>query len=132
MPEDRAANPGYRYPWRIFWVLLVAALIGVVCAFPYIFGVFGKTLRASGKISTSLPIFITIHILQLSLFLGLAIGLGLLLARKIDLRMPYLRAWLYHEPAKPQPGFWRASIVTGLVMGLFAAVILDFYVLPRV
>jgi hypothetical protein len=132
MRANGVATPTSRYPWRIFWVLFVGAIFGAVSAYPYILGAFGKTLRDSGKLSVGIPLFIAMQLMNLSLIFSMAVGLGLLMARKVDLRMPFLRAWLYHEPIKERPGFWRSSVVAGVIVGAVAVAVLDYYILPRV
>ncbi len=132
MRADGVALPTTRYPWRILWLFLVGSVGGVVLAYPYIFALYGNSLRASGKLTYGLATFISIHLLELSLIFGLASWLGLLLATKIDLRMPFLRAWLYHERIPRPGGFWSATIIGGLIVGLLNVAVLNFYLIPRV
>jgi hypothetical protein len=132
MRADGVALPTTGYPWRILWLFLTGSLLSVILAYPYIFALYGNTLRASGKLTYGLATFISIHLLELSLIFGLASWLGLLLAKKIDLRMPYLSAWLYHQPVPRPRAFWTATIIGGLAVGLLNVAVLNFYLIPRV
>lgn len=131
MRANGVALPRARYPWRIFWVFLIAAIVGVCLAYPYIFALYGNSLRNSGKLSYGLATFISIHLLELSLIFGSAAWLGLLLANKVQLPMPFLRSWLCGEPRGTQRGFLPVTIIAGVMVGAINVVVLNFYLMPR-
>ena len=79
------------YPWRLFSFLLVSSILGILAVVPYLRVVLGPTLRAR-PLPLPLPALVAI---QGAINFGLAIGLGLLIARQLGLGAPLLENWLY-------------------------------------
>lgn len=106
---EPAAGP--RYPWRIFWVLLIAAIFGYLAVLPYAFEVLGKMMQGRA-LPMSIPVFVVVQTLQSLIVFGVAVGVGLLLAPKVGIETPLLQAWLYPgdlSRAKAAPGAVRCS-----------------------
>ena len=98
--------PKTRYPWRIFWVLLFAAIAGVIGVLPYIFSLFGKLLDLD-NLTMPLPVFVAVQVMHSSIAFGMVIVLGLLLAPKAGVEMPLLGEWLYHRQRPAAASLWR-------------------------
>jgi len=64
--------------------------------------VFRPLIQASPPIPIPLPLLVLIGVAQNLLLLGVVIGTGLLLGKKIGLGAPLLERWLYHEESP----FW--------------------------
>ena len=109
-----------RFPWRVFCLLLVASLAGAAAAIPLLFEVFRPLIR-SAPLPISLPLLIVVGIAQNAMLLGLVIGLGLLLGRKLGLGAPLLESWLYDE--KP-PINARGSLKLGALVGIVVGIVL--------
>jgi membrane protease YdiL (CAAX protease family) len=67
------------------------------------------------------PLLIAIGIAENAVFLAVLIGVGLLLARKLDLGAPLLESWLYHEQP---PVSVRDSLKSGAVVGVSVGILL--------
>ena len=108
------------YPWRLFFVLLAGSLLGVLALLPYLTVVI-RPMLAAHPLRLPLPLIVLI---QGTINFGVAIGLGLLLARKIGLGAPFLEAWLYGRPVPAGRGLVLISCVTGIGLGLVTLALL--------
>lgn len=82
------------YPWKLFWVLWLAAIVTSPLILPY-----GLGLTRGAPNAPELP-YSTVQLVLLSLVEGAAlmlpaVGVGLLVAPRIGLGAPYLESWLY-------------------------------------
>jgi hypothetical protein len=113
---------GPRYPWRIFWVLLIAAICGFFAVLPYAFEVLAKLIKARA-LPMSLPVFVLVQGLQSTIIFGLVVGVGLLLARKVGIGTPLLRSWLYREPSADNVATTRVAMIAGLLVGVVSLIL---------
>jgi hypothetical protein len=116
-----------RFNWKVFLVLWVAAILGVIAAVPYTL-----TLQAGILEKTSLPIpleiLIPIQILENAVLLAVAVGVGMFLAYRIGLGAPILEAFLAREPiAASVKAIWLPAVSLG-VMAAVAIILLDSFV----
>jgi hypothetical protein len=112
-------QPG-TFPWRVFWLLLIAAVGGLGAATPMLLEVFQPLVKSQPPSPLPLPLIIVIGVAQNLLLMGLAIGVGLLLARKLGLGAPLLENWLYHRKKSASV---RSSLVPGVLVGIAAGVV---------
>ena len=117
-PEDARAR---KYPWRVFWVLLIAALAGAAAAIPLVFEVFRPLIENAPAPSFPVPLIIIIGITQNTLLLAVVIGIGLLLARKLGLGAPLLESRLYRERPRVNA---RDSLMYGALVGVIVGIVL--------
>jgi hypothetical protein len=129
VPSRPTQPPGY--PWRIFWVLLLASVIGVAAILPYAFAIFGKILNAH-PLPMPLPVLIVVQFMQNTLLFGGLIALGLLLAGRVGIEMPVLRRWLYSEKTRLPSGSVRVSILSGVVIAALIALAFSYFFAPRI
>jgi hypothetical protein len=129
MRTDAEPSAHRRYPWRVFWVLVIASVLGGLGALPYIRALFGSKLSGGGLPIAS-PLFVLIQALQFTLLFGVTIGIGLLLAPRVGIRTPLLDAWLYGKRAHP-PFHWRAPLIGGGACGVLIAVVLYGFMARR-
>jgi hypothetical protein len=118
--EPSSLHDKRSYPWRLFFVLLAGSLLGVLAILPYLTVVI-RPILAAHPLRLPLPLIVLI---QGTTNFGVAIGLGLLLARKIGLGAPFLEAWLYGRPAPAGRGLVLISCVTGAGLGFVALALL--------
>lgn len=104
------------YPWKIFWVLTGAAVVGYLAVLPYLFQSFGKVLGV-GELPMSVPVFVLVQLMQAMILFGLVVGVGLILAQKVGLPMPLLTRWFYHDESQRAAGFLRGAALIGLATG---------------
>ena len=122
--------PKTKYPWRIFWLLLFAAVAGMIGVLPYVFSLFGKPLELD-NLTMPLPTFVAVQIMHSSIAFGMIIVLGLLLAPKAGIEMPLLGEWLYHG-RRPLVSSLGPPALAGLIVGAVTVLLMFFVFLPRV
>jgi membrane protease YdiL (CAAX protease family) len=123
--------PAQRYPWRIFWVLFVATTIGSIAILPYVFEVFAAKLDAETAAAPR-ALVVAMQILHLVLIFGIATGVGLLLAGKVGVELPYLQRWFSTTPAETRPHTVRVALIAGAMSGVFTMLLLYSVVLPLI
>ena len=121
--------PKTRYPWRIFWVLLAASVLGVIGVLPYVFSLFGKLLDLD-NLTMPLPVFVAVQVMHSSIAFGMVIVLGLLLAPKAGVEMPLLGNWLYLRQ-RPAASALSVPALAGLAVGAVTVLLLFFVFLPQ-
>lgn len=115
-----------RFPWRVFWVLLLAALGGAVAAVPLLFEIFRPLIQNAPPTTLPIPLIIVLGIAQNTLLLTVVIGIGLLLARKLNLGAPLLESRLYHEIPRVSA---RVSLTQGALVGIVVGIVILIVIL---
>jgi membrane protease YdiL (CAAX protease family) len=119
--DNLSASTPRRFPWRVFWLLLVVSLAAAAAAIPLLFEIFRPLIQNAPAPTLPLPLIIVLGIAQNAILLALFIGLGLLLARKLGLGAPLLESWLYHEKAKVSA---RDTLKYGVLVGLAVGIVI--------
>jgi len=101
-------------------VLLLASIAGAAAAIPLALEIFQPQVQNAPPLTIPLPLLIAIGVAQNLALLGLAVGLGLALGRKIGLGAPLLEGWLYHQPA---PHRFTDVLKTGVLVGVAVGVV---------
>ncbi len=105
-----------RLTWKLFGVLMLGAVIGLLGVIPY-------SLSLSGPLPPlPIPLWLLL-ILQIGenlLLFAAATGLGLWLGRKVGLGAPILRGWLAGEPDAPSR--FRSLLLPTSVAGVISAI----------
>jgi len=107
-----------RFSWRLFWILFVAAIVGILGAVPAGLELFGSVLATAESPPLPVPVLILIGAIQNLILLGLFVGIGLVLSAKIGLGAEYTQAWLDGEFDSSQ--LWKAfrfGFLGGLLVG---------------
>lgn len=123
------AAPGY--PWKLFWVLVVACLLGFAAALPYVYSLY-RGLIARGPLPMPLPVLITVQLMQSTIVFGGMVALAILLARKVGLGAPLLRNWLYRTEVRPPSGWLFIPLVWGIVVGLLIFFLYFLVFVPQI
>ena len=113
---------------KLFFILLIASIIAVVLALPYIITVQGDVLKQAG---VSIQLLVIIAIIQGAIFAAVAIILGLILAEKVGFKLPLLTAWLERKKIKYSKTL-TLSIVLGIIVGVIILVLDRFVFLSIV
>lgn len=120
------------YPWKVFWILLGAGLLGVLAVMPLLLALLGPLL-AKAPLPLPLPLLLALQLLQSGILLALAVGLGLLLARKLGLPVTILESWLSGENVSHRLRLTLLpSIVAGLGVGIVLFLLIKFVFLPHI
>ncbi len=110
-----------RINWKIFALLLVAGLLGVLAVLPFTFDLIGS--RAFGQApvpAMPLPLVVALALLQNGVLLSLIIVIGLILSERVGLQMPLIRAWANGE----HPPNLKAIVLPGMLVGATAGAIM--------
>src|SRR6266851_3896957 len=114
-----------RFPWRVLWFLLIASLLGAAAGIPFALEVFRPLIQASPPIPMPLPLLVLIGGAQNLLLLGVVIGIGLLLGKKIGLGAPLLERWLYYEESPVRvAASYKAGAPVGIAVGVIVTLII--------
>ena len=116
-----------KFPWRVFWVLLIAALAGAAAAVPMILETFLPVMQKAPRPSIPLPLLIAVGVAQNLILLSVVIWVGLSLGRRLGLGSPLLEGWLYHERPTVRA---RDSLKYGVVVGIAVGIVLLVIILP--
>jgi membrane protease YdiL (CAAX protease family) len=109
------------FSWRLFWVLFIAALLGVAGMVPMALELFEPMLREAQLPPIPLPLLILIGLVQNLTLLGLFVGLGLLFSAKLGLGPGLTRSWLNGSLTSDQ--VWSAA-KHGILWGLAVSAVL--------
>ncbi len=107
------------FPWRVFGVLLLAALLGTVTLLPYLATLLGPTLAGRAP---PLELTLVLSLIQPLVLSAIAIGVGLRLGDSVGLGAPLLRDWLRGDPNAAQR--LRALLLPSVVAGVVVATVL--------
>ena len=109
------------FNWKIFFILVAAAAIGLTCVLPYTFALQGPDAlaRAAAQTKMPLPLLIAVQIGSQLLIFAVAIWVGLSFANSIGLGLPILESALKREPVGQKiKAILPISIILGVVGGL--------------
>jgi hypothetical protein len=131
IPSRRAIIDRPRFPWKIFWVLLMASLVGVATLFPYLLALFHKVIAAH-PLPMSLPALITVQVMQNVILFAGFIALGLVLAPKAGIEMPLLSRWFYGRAAPLPKNAGRTALFAGAALAAILLLLFYAFFLPRI
>jgi CAAX prenyl protease-like protein len=126
------------FPWKLFWVLLAAALVGVLAAMPMLFEMIDQFVPPDeqqdlpGELPLPVPLLVLAALVQNGVIFGAAIAVGLVLAPRIGTGAPLLASRFGGEilPKRP-PRLARAAVI-GFVLGTILALVDAVVFLPNV
>ena len=124
----RTSNIFTGFNWKIFFILLIAGLLGVIAILPLsleISRILATTLELPIENSTSVAAIVLIGLMQNTIFLAIAIGIGLILAPRLNLKTPILDRYFGKAKTreiKPQNILFPA-LLTGLGIGVLMVTI---------
>ncbi|HLA13151.1 MAG TPA: CPBP family intramembrane glutamic endopeptidase [Pyrinomonadaceae bacterium] len=100
--------------WKVFLVLIVAGLVGVVAILPYMADLLGSSIMRDAPASEiPLVLVVPLAIIQNGVILSVTIFIGMILSERIGLRMPLIEAWASGEhPVNP-----KAVVLPGILVG---------------
>ena len=110
-----------RFPWRVFWFLVLASLASAAAMIPFALEVFRPVIESAPRPPVPLPLLIIIGVVENFALLALIVWVGLSLGRKLGLGAPLLESWLYHEEATLKA---RDSLKSGVAFGIGVGVII--------
>jgi MFS family permease len=120
-----------RYPWKLFWLLVLACLLGFAAALPYVHALF-PSMIARGALPMPLPVLVTVQLMQSTIVFGGIVALGILLSRKVGIEAPILHRWLYRTEPAPPPDWLRTPLLVGLAIGVLVFFLYFLLFLPLI
>jgi hypothetical protein len=108
------------YPWRLFWLLLTAGILGALAISPLAWEMLGAVLSKLERPSIPLPLLILVGVVQNLGLLALIVWLGLKLSRSLGLGAPLLESWVTGKPESNASltRSLKAGLLTGVVLGI--------------
>jgi CAAX amino terminal protease family. len=104
--------------WKLFIILLIASIFGIVAVLPY-------TLTLEGSILQNLPVplyvLLTGQIIQNTILFAVAIFIGLLLAKKVGLGLPIMEGWLEGREVKT---YLKSILGISVGLGILAGILI--------
>jgi membrane protease YdiL (CAAX protease family) len=118
--SNQAPNVSSRKPynWRLLIILVVAILVSVILITPYSLSLQANTL-ATAKLPLPLTLLLPIQWLETTVVYGIVAAIGLFIAGRIGLGLPFLESWL---AGKPDWARVRKFVVPAILAGVLAAV----------
>ena len=108
------------FNWKIFFIVWIAAVFGVVAIIPYTLTLQGVTSQSVG-LPMPLPLLLTIQIAQNAVIFGILTALGLFFANRIGLGLPMVEARLNGESVKDKI---RAILPLSIAIGVVASLLI--------
>lgn len=108
------------FNWKLFLMLWIGAVIGIVAVIPYILTLQSEMLQ-SLELPMPLSILIALQIIQGAVLLGILTVLGLLLANKIGLGAPILESLLQKESVV---GKLKSILPISIILGVIASLMI--------
>lgn len=103
---------------KLFTILLIACIFGTIAVLPY-------TLTLQGELLQNLPVplyvLLTAQLIQAIVLFGVAIFVGLHLARKVGLGLPILEGWLEGREVK---SYLRSILGISIGLGILAGILI--------
>ena len=113
------------YPWRLFWLLLIAAIVSALAIIPIASEMRGAMITQLELPKIPLPLLIAVGIVQNLAILALIVWLGLKLSRSLGLRAPLLESWVDRSKVNAQSDSRVRQILTSsLLVGITVGTIL--------
>ena len=121
MNNETLPNPNHKaYNWRLLGILVAAVLVSVILITPYSLTLQSKTL-ATAKLPLPLPILLPLQWLQTTLLYGVFAAIGLFIANRIGLGLPFLESLL---AGKPEWERVRRFALPAVIAGVIASIVI--------
>ena len=108
------------FNWKVFFILWIAAILGVIAIIPYSLALQSGILQ-NIKLPIPLPVLLAIQIIQNALMFGVITIVGLFFANRIGLGTPILEARLRGETVTDKI---RAILPVSIIIGVIASVLI--------
>lgn len=112
-----------KFNWKLFFILLAAATVGVIAIVPYSLALQSATAIEAVAAKAGLPVaaLLAIQVGQNLILFGVAIWVGLSFAKTVGLGLPILEAKLRGEPVGDKI---RSILTISIALGVIAALLI--------
>jgi hypothetical protein len=115
---DKVSGENMKINWKLFIILLIASIFGIITIFPY-------SLTLQGGLPQNLPVplyvILTATIIQNAVIFAIAIFIGLNLAKKVGLGLPILEGWLEGREVK---SYLKSILGISVGLGILAGILI--------
>ncbi|WP_248612275.1 CPBP family intramembrane glutamic endopeptidase [Methanobacterium alcaliphilum] len=104
--------------WKLFIILLIASIFGVIAVMPYTF-----TLQAELLENSPVPLYVllVVQLIQSIVLFVIAIFIGLSLVKKVGLGLPIIEGWLEGKEVKE---YLKSILGISIGLGILAGVLI--------
>ncbi|BDZ71781.1 CPBP family intramembrane glutamic endopeptidase [Methanobacterium petrolearium] len=104
--------------WKLYIILLIASIFGIIAVMPYTFTLQGELLQNS-----PVPLYIVAiaQIIQSTILFAVVIFIGLYLAKKVGLGLPILEGWLEGREVK---SYLKSILGISIGLGILASILI--------
>ena len=103
---------------KLFFTVWLLAMLGAVAIIPFSLTIQADLLQS---VPLPLPVVLLVSTLQSGLLLALLSAIGLFLAHRVGLGVPFIEAWLNKEPLDSG---WRTLATQAVIIGIIAALLI--------
>lgn len=122
---DHPATASQPYPWRLFWLLLIAAILSALSIIPIVADLLAAMIAKVEVPNVPLPLLIAVGAVQNLAILALIVGLGLKLSLSLGLRAPLLESWIGTSEVKEVSSTsMRRTLTPALLTGVAIGIVL--------
>jgi NADH:ubiquinone oxidoreductase subunit 3 (subunit A) len=115
--EHIALDTKRPFSWKIYLIVLLGTVFGIIAVLPYTLTLQSETLKTA-NLQMPLALLLVVQLLQGTVLYGVLAAIGLFLAFRIGLGLPFIEGWLKKEPIWERfPRVIAFSIIVGLVGG---------------
>ena len=111
------------FSWKLFFLLWIMTILGLIAVIPYTLTL-QSNLLAKIQLPIPLPVLILIQISFNSIFIGFLVGIGLLLASKSGLGLPYMENRLL---GRQKPFDFKRVLIFSVLVGIVSALVLSAF-----
>lgn len=107
-----------RTEWKLFLILLIACIFGVILVLPYTITIQGELLQ---NLPVPLYVVLAAQLIQSVVLFAVAIIVGLHLAKKVGLGLPILEGWLEGREVK---SYLKSILGISIGLGILAGILI--------
>lgn len=107
-----------RTEWKLFLILLIACIFGVIVVLPYTITIQGELLQ---NLPVPLYVVLAAQLIQSVVLFAVAIIVGLHLAKKVGLGLPILEGWLEGREVK---SYLKSILGISIGLGVLAGILI--------
>jgi hypothetical protein len=123
LPPGLPVAVGRPFNWKVLLILAVACIIGFAAVLPYTLTLQSEVLKTA-RLPMPLPLLLIVQGVQNAVLFTVVGGVGLLLATRIGLGLPFVEGWVNGQPIWPRlPRVALVAAVTGVVVAALVIVL---------
>ncbi len=108
---------------KLFFTVWIAAMFGAVAIIPFALTIQAELLQSA---PLPLPTLLLLSMLQSAVMFGIFTAIGVALAPRVGLGLPFVQAWLNKKPPESQRQTmqWQTIVAQSVIIGIVAALLI--------